>query len=63
MKVKYLKKVINDKEYYLKRTDLIENKIYQWKFYYNKATTSIEKECCKKMINMYLKRLIYYINK
>lgn len=63
IKFKYFKNIINDKDYSLKRIDLIETKIYQWKSYYNKATTSIEKECCKKMINMYLKRLMYYINK
>lgn len=63
MKIKYLKKLINDKEYYLKRTDSIENKIYQWKSYCNNATTSIERECCRKMIDMYLKRFIYYISK
>ena len=63
MKSRYLKKLINDKEYYLKRTDLMETKIYEWKSYYNKATTNTERTYCNKMIKMYLKRFIYYINK
>ena len=63
IKSRYLKKLINDKEYYLKRTDLMEAKIYEWKSYYNKATTNTERAYCNKMIKMYLKRLIYYIYK
>ena len=61
IRLKYLKKLIKDDEYFLKRMDFIENKIYQWKSYYNKATTNTERMYCNKMINMYLKRLIYYI--
>lgn len=63
IKLKYLKKLIKDNEYFLKRMDFTENKIYRWKSYYNKATTNTERICCNKMIKMYLKRLIYYINK
>jgi len=63
IKSRYLKSLINDKEYYLKRTDLMESKIYQWKSYYNKSTTNTERMYCNKMIKMYLKRFIYYINK
>lgn len=61
--IKYLKKLIKDNDYYLKRTDQMESKIYQWKSYYNKATTNTERIYCNKMIRMYLKRFIYYINK
>lgn len=60
---KYLRKIIKDPDYYLKRTDQMESKIYQWKSYYNKATTNTERAYCQKMIRMYLKRFIYYINK
>lgn len=60
---KYLRKIIKDPEYCLKRTDQMESKIYQWKSYYNKATTNTERAYCQKMIRMYLKRFIYYINK
>jgi len=60
---KYLKKLIRDEDYYLERTDQMESEIYRWKSYYNKATTNTERMYCNKMIKMYLKRFIYYINK
>ena len=63
IKSRRLKKLIRDKDYYLYRLDLMETRIHDWKFYYSKAKTNIEKTYCNKMINMYLKRLIYYIYK
>lgn len=63
LRIKCLKKLIRDKDYYLTRTDQMESKIYEWKSYYNKATTNTERTYCNKMIRMYLKRFIYYIYK
>lgn len=62
-RAKMLRRMVNDKEYYLKRIDQTESKIWQWKSYFNKATTNTERAYCQKMIKMYLKRFIYYINK
>ena len=62
-KTKYIRKIISNVEYSLKRTDDMQNHIYQWKQQYNNSKTNTERMYCQKMINMYLKRFIYYINK
>lgn len=61
-----VEKMKSDDIKYIRKDALLEwleSKIYQWKSYYNKATTNTERAYCQKMIRMYLKRFIYYINK
>ena len=63
IKSKYIRKIISNVEYNLKRTDDMQNYIYQWKQQYNNAKTNTQRAYCQKMISMYLKRFIYYIYK
>lgn len=63
LKMRYSRKKIVAKEYPLDRANLMNSYISHWKSLEASAKTSREKTLCRLMINMYLKRYIYYIYK
>jgi hypothetical protein len=63
MKLKRAKLVILSKDYSISRADKMNDKVQHWKLMLRDATTTTEKKFCISMIEMYLKRYTYYINK
>ena len=63
IKLRRAKAIISDKEYSIGRADRMNDKIQHWKMMLRDATTTTEKKFCTSMIEMYLKRYTYYINK
>lgn len=63
VKLKRAKTVISNKDYSIERADRMNDKVQHWKIMLRDATTTTEKKFCISMIEMYLKRYTYYINK
>ena len=61
LKITYLRKLILSKEYPFRRLNDIHNQMMYWKNNYNRATTQKERDFCKEMVSMYLKRYIHYL--
>lgn len=63
VKVRYIKKKIATEGYYNERMDIMNTEIQSWMSSYKEANTRIERNFCLLMINMYLKRYQFYVNK
>lgn len=62
-KISYCRKKIGEKQYTLDRANLMSIQIFRWKSLEKSAKTTRERTLCRLMLNMYLKRYIYYLNK
>lgn len=62
-KSKYLRRIVSSKDYSYGRLNYINDNIQYWKGKGNESTTLKGKEYCLYMLNLYLKRYNYYINK
>lgn len=60
IKVTYLKRLINSKEYTIRRADEMNNRVQYWKESSRRANTQRCRDFCKTMVDMYLKRYMYY---
>lgn len=62
-KVRYIRRLITSKDYYLLRADRMNDKVHYWKDACNNTNTSIGRDFCNLMVDMYMKRYQYYIKK
>lgn len=62
-KVKKLKKTISSEYYVIQRLTKMNEEIQYWKTSQTKANTTLVRNYCNMIINMYLKRYNYYLNK
>ena len=62
-KIKHLKKKISSEYYTIERLSRINEEIQYWKVSQKKANTNLVRNYCNMIINMYLKRYNYYLNK
>ena len=60
-KIGYLKRMVQSNEYSFKRLNDMHSQMIYWKSNYNKAVTQKERDFCKEMVSMYLKRYIHYL--
>ena len=61
-KIKRLKNVIASKYYFEARADAMNGNVQHWRELRNKSNTRKAREFCESMIEMYLKRYMYYCN-
>lgn len=59
--VKMARMTIQSSEYRSKRMDKINREIAYWIACESASNTSIQRECCQKMQQMFLKRYQYYL--
>ena len=62
-KVRYIKRLILSKDYNLSRADRMNDLVHHWKESCNHTNTVTGRTYCNMMVNMYMKRYQYYINK
>lgn len=62
-KSKMLRKRISSSGYHLRRLNETNNKIQYWILSLQEANTKAGRKYCSEMINMYLKRYIFYLTK
>lgn len=62
IKVRHLKRTIQAKGYAESRADYMNDQIQRWKDIRAHAHTAKARRFCDEMVNMYLKRYIFYIN-
>ena len=63
IKTKYAKRIILSEGYCFDRLNKMDGEIQYWKRSQQHATTNAGRNYCNMMINMYLHRYKYYINK
>lgn len=63
IKVRYLKSLISNKEYYMERVNDMNGQIQYWKRSEQHTNTTFARNYCNMMVQMYLHRYQYYINK
>lgn len=61
LQVMYLRRVIQSKEYTASRADAMNNRIHYWKESKKQSNTKSQRDFCDTMIEMYLKRYIFYV--
>ena len=62
-KSKHLRKKISSPGYYLERLNEMNGKIQYWLLSLRETNTVAGRNYCNMMVNMYLKRYQFYINK
>lgn len=60
---KIARRTIGTSEYRMKRMDKINREIAYWMSSEDASNTSVQREFCRKMQQMFLKRYQYYLNK
>ena len=60
-RLRYIRKIISDKNYTTSRAYKMNNHIQYWRESYNRANTRKARNFCNTMINMYLKRYTFYV--
>lgn len=63
LKIKYLRKTISSEEYNIQRLNDMNGKVQYWILSQKHANTVAGRNFCSLMVNMYMKRYQYYINK
>ena len=63
IKMKLARRIILAEGYYFDRLNKMDGEIQYWKRSQQHATTRAGRNYCNMMINMYLHRYTYYINK
>lgn len=63
LKVKYIKKTIAEEGYKLQRLNEMNGKIQYWMMSEKHTNTAAGRTYCNMMVDMYMKRYQYYINK
>lgn len=63
IKTRLTRQIILDKGYYFDRLNRMNGEIQYWKRSYQHANTVAGRNYCNMMVNMYMKRYQYYINK
>lgn len=63
LKVKYIRKTITAEGYGLQRLNTMNGKVQYWLLSQQHANTTAGRNYCNMMVDMYLRRYKYYINK
>lgn len=62
-KSRYLRRIVSSKDYIAGRINTMNEYIQCWKSHYKDCNTNKGREYCQYMLNLYLKRYKYYLNK
>ena len=63
LRIKYIKKTITAEGYGLQRLNYMNSKVQYWILSQKHSNTIAGRNFCNMMVNMYVKRYQYYINK
>lgn len=63
LKVKFIRRTIKQDDYNLQRLNDMNGKVQYWVLSQQHANTTAGRNYCNMMVNMYMKRYQYYINK
>ena len=63
LKIKYIRKIITSGGYSFQRLNDMNGKVQYWLLSQQQANTIAGRTYCNMMVNMYMKRYQYYINK
>lgn len=63
LKIKYIRKIITSGGYSFQRLNDMNGKVQYWLLSQQQANTIAGRTYCTMMVNMYMKRYQYYINK
>ena len=62
-KSKSLRRIVSSKDYIAGRINTMNEYIQCWKSHYKDCNTNKGRDYCQYMLNLYLKRYKYYLNK
>ena len=63
IKILYLKKLINSKGYTTSRADTMNDRVQYWREAQSHATTNKCRQFCGEMVDMYVKRYMFYVKR